>query len=244
MLLLSSCNTKVYNPKDVKVSDASLYFLPAKMRTPLSFGNQTLTAITCARASVKITDKNGKEVTGWGETPLSVGWVWPSKLPYDLREKALKDFCILLAHRLKNLNDSGHPFEVSHRFISDELPIIREEFSKRLPEEFPELAALSCYASFDIAMHDAFGICHGVKVFETFNQNYMNYDLSHYLSADNDFNFKGKYPQSFFSEVIPSQLPVWHLVGGLDPLNDLELKGLNQRMDTQILWRNGLNMMV
>ncbi|MCM8540866.1 MAG: hypothetical protein NE328_11380 [Lentisphaeraceae bacterium] len=225
LLLLASCSTKVSNPKDVKVSDASLYFLPATMRTPLRFGNQTLTAITCARTAVKITDHNGKEVTGWGETPLSVGWVWPSKLSYDLREKTLKDFCALLANRLKDLNDSGHPFEISHRFITNELPELRKEFSKNLPEEFPELAALSCYASFDIAMHDAYGICHDVKVFETFNKDYMNYDLSHYLTADNDFNFHGKYPEDFFSKTTPSQLITWHLVGGLDPLNSSELKG-------------------
>ena len=184
VIFFTSCTTKVTNPKDVQVSDASLYFLPATMRTPLRFGNQTLTAITCARAAVKITDMNGKVGTGWGETPLSVGWVWPSKLSYDLREKALKDFCALLANRLKDLNDSGHPFEISHRFITNELPTIRKEFSKNLPEEFPELAALSCFASFDIAMHDAYGLCYAVKIFDTSTMSIVRVAVRHSLNSN------------------------------------------------------------
>ncbi|MCM8525608.1 MAG: hypothetical protein NE327_03760, partial [Lentisphaeraceae bacterium] len=61
--------------------------------------------------------------------------------------------------------------------------------------------------------------------FETFNSKYMNYDLSHYLTADNAYDFSGKYPEDFFSKTVPDKLPVWHLVGGLDPLNESELKG-------------------
>ena len=222
---LTSCSSRIENRHDATIEDASLYFLPAKMRTPLRFGDQTLTAITCARVAVKVKNELGKEIIGWGETPLSVGWVWPSSLPYKLREDALKDFCRLLTYEMKNLQDSGHPFEISHRYISERLPEIRREYSKSLPEEFPELAALSCFASFDIAMYDAYGKMHGVKVFETFNSQYMNGDLSHYLTADNGYDFSGKYPQDFFSKTIHDKLPVWHLVGGLDPLNESELKG-------------------
>ena len=213
------------NKFDIQLFDTSLHFVPAKMRTPLSFGNQIFTEITCARAAVKVKDNVGKISLGWGETPLSVGWVWPSNLSYETRENALKEFCRILAKNLKSINTTGHPFEISHTFISKKLNELRLQFSESLPEEFPELAALSCFSAFDIAMHDAYGKSHNIEIFKTFNKKYMNYDLSKYLSSDNEFEFQNKYPEDFFVSPSPTKLPVWHLVGGVDPLNEFELSG-------------------
>ena len=76
----------------------------------------------------------------------------------------------------------------------------------------------------DLALHDAYGKANDIKVFKTYNSNYLNKDLSHYLESVNGFDFSGKYPEDFLEEA-RKQLPVWHLVGGLDLIDDSERTG-------------------
>ena len=211
-------------PGDIRITDCSLYFLPAPMRVPLKFGAQTLTQVYCARVCIKVSDSSGKEIHGWGETPLSVGWVWPSEVNYDIREKALKDLCTSLAEELPTFSQSGHAFEIAHSFIENELDAVSQKISNNLPEEIPHLASLVCFSAFDIALHDAYAKLHEKTPFEVLNKEYMNKNLSAYLEADNGHSFEGEYPENYFVES-PKQLPVWHLVGGLDPLDDSELSG-------------------
>ncbi len=75
---------------DISVKGLKLYFLPVQTRVPLKFGAETLTNVTCARVSIQTENRDGKRGEGWGETPLSVQWVWPSSLGYEIREQALK----------------------------------------------------------------------------------------------------------------------------------------------------------
>ena len=76
---------------DIHPKETSVYFLPIETRVPLKFGSETLTSVTCARVRMCVEGAAG-EAVGWGETPLSVQWVWPSSLPYGAREEALKTF--------------------------------------------------------------------------------------------------------------------------------------------------------
>src|SRR5205085_12125492 len=101
-------------PSDVRVVATRLYFLPVQTRVPLKFGTETLTSVTCARACVTVEDRNGKRVEGWGETPLSVQWVWPSKLPYALRHEMLQRFTARLAVEIVRPDFAGHVFEIGH----------------------------------------------------------------------------------------------------------------------------------
>src|SRR4029078_7198458 len=68
---------------DVQVRGATLYLLPMRARIPLKFGPETLTEVTCARVNLRVADRRGAVAEGWGETPLSVQWVWPSQLSYQ-----------------------------------------------------------------------------------------------------------------------------------------------------------------
>ncbi|GAG42951.1 unnamed protein product, partial [marine sediment metagenome] len=109
-------------PTDVRPKDTTLYFLPVETRVPLKFGSETLTEITCARVCMRIEGAKGKTAEGWGETPLSVQWVWPSSLSYAERHEALKDFCVRLCGEWDAESTSGHPVEIGHTFISKRLP--------------------------------------------------------------------------------------------------------------------------
>ena len=105
------------NPFDVRTVGATLYFLPVKTRVPLKFGSETLTHVTCARVAIEVVGSTGKTAIGWGETPLSVQWVWPDDaLAYDKRHEELKNFCVTLARAWREFNLSGHALEIGHCF--------------------------------------------------------------------------------------------------------------------------------
>ncbi len=115
--------------KDIHPIGAALYFLPVETRVPLKFGPETLTHVTCARVRLMVRDGRGRVAEGWGETPLSVQWVWPSTLPYEARHQALKDFCVELAAAGSVFAMSGHPVEVGHEFQFRALPALLNNFN-------------------------------------------------------------------------------------------------------------------
>jgi L-alanine-DL-glutamate epimerase-like enolase superfamily enzyme len=134
---------------------------------------------------------------------------------------------------------SGHPLEIGHAFRQERLDALRIEEGKQRDAAFqsapvasadwksashslPLLAALLCHSIFDLAIFDAFGSLHNRPVFDCFGEDLLGSDLAHFLEPREVF--AGKWPGQF---LLPrrEQLPVWHLVGGLDPIEADELKG-------------------
>ncbi len=240
-------------PTDIRCIEAALEFIPVHTRMPLKFGVETVTYVTCARARVTVEDVRGKHASGWGETPLSVTWVWPSKLSYEDRHTAMKDFCRRLATAFSNGSQTGHPIETGNDFIEHELPVLLAAFNAErgsttphpatghpLPssdegrgqgkgglEPMPWLAALVCCSLLDIAVHDAYGNLHGLPVYQTYNGRFMSRSLGDLLApaAGTSVTFVGKFPCDYLNMNPPARLAAWHLVGGVDPLDEGELTG-------------------
>ena len=212
---------------DVRPVGVDLYFLPVETRVPLKFGPETLTSVICARACLTVENGEGKRSEGWGETPLSVQWTWPSGISYQERCDAMQDFCRTLAEAWAGFARAGHPMEVGHEFIESVLGGLLDGFNRqRSGEPMPWLAALVCCSVFDIALHDAYGKSVGRPVYETYTAEYMNVDLSRFLepASGSGVSFEGTYPVDFLQSP-PSRLPAWHLVGGKDLLDASELTG-------------------
>lgn len=195
---------------DIKVTDCELWFLPLVLRVPLKFGSEVSTGFDSVRVRMTVEDKYGKRSSGFGESPLSPAWAWPSEESFAGRLEKMRSICRKLASLWKSFAQTGHPMEIGYDFLE-----------KKLPGEIPHLAELICNAPFDLALHDAYGNLHGVPVYETYNADYMNRDLAEYFE---EYAFRGLYPEDFFVPC-PETLPVWHLVGGKDLLYKEELTG-------------------
>src|SRR3954468_11989172 len=116
-------------PTDVRVVATRLYFLPVQTRVPLKFGVEVTTSVTCARACVTVEGGDGRRAEGWGETPLSVQWVWPSKRPYTERHARLQEFCVALARELPRCDFTGHAMELGGDFQDMQLVKLLAEFN-------------------------------------------------------------------------------------------------------------------
>jgi L-alanine-DL-glutamate epimerase-like enolase superfamily enzyme len=215
---------------DVAPVSVDLYFIPIETRIPFKFGRETLTSVTCARVCITVANRRGEKAQGWGETPLSVQWAWPSGIEYQKRAKAMQLFCRMLAEASAKFDQRGHPVELGSDFVESILPGLLKRLNHQRGEQaepMPWLAALVCCSAFDIALHDAYGQLLGRDVYSTYNAEFMNVDLSAFLEPAEgvDVSFVGKYPADFLQLPPAQAVTAWHLVGGKDLLDESELTG-------------------
>ena len=225
-------------PTDIRPVAASVYFIPVATRMPLKFGSETLTHVTVARVKLTVQDRQGNTAVGWGETPLSVQWVWPSTtLSTQHRLDVMKRFVIDLAKAWAQFDSYGHALEVGHDFIEEMLPVLMagsvsqisnlESDMQEITQAMPHLAALVCCSPFDLALHDAYGKLHSLPTYQTYNKQFMSCDLASFLepAQGSDVSFAGLFPSDFLIAKPPAKLKAWHLVGGLDLLSDADRTG-------------------
>jgi L-alanine-DL-glutamate epimerase-like enolase superfamily enzyme len=214
--------------KDARITKVTRFFLPVETRVPLKFGTEALTHVTCIRVSVEVANAAGRSATGWGETPLNVQWVWPSNLSYEARLTRLQAFCDTLGTAWRGNQDTGHALEVGHRFIEKELPKLLAAHNEAADgPPMPWLAALVCCSAYDIALHDAYATLHDVGVYDTYTSEFLNIDLATFLVPEegSGIDFSGRFPADFLVSDPATTLRAWHLVGGMDLLEDDERTG-------------------
>ncbi len=217
-------------PAVVRPVSVRLWFLPIRTRVPLKFGPETLDTVTLARVSMTVRDDHGNEAVGWGETPLSVQWVWPSPLPFQTRQHALMDFTRRLVAAWADWPVMAHPLVSGARFQAEAMLPLQREFNRERPEpeHLPYLAALVCTSPFDLALHDALGNLLHRNSFHCYSRDHVGSDLAAMLEPAADapgVSFADLAPDHFLNPEPPAELPVWHLVGGLDPLESTDLAG-------------------
>jgi L-alanine-DL-glutamate epimerase-like enolase superfamily enzyme len=133
-------------------------------------------------------------------------------------------FCKELVFAWTECEEFGHPLEIGHRFLTSQLQALRHRFNEGIAaaDRMPYLASLVCLSAFDIALHDAYGVLHDIDTYKTYNHEWMNHDLAWYLepATGSNVEFRGMYPLDFIATRRATRLPAWHLVGGLDVLDD------------------------
>lgn len=209
------------NEYAVCIKDVNFEYEDFRYRTPIKFGGVALDRVTLLNVNMTVETKGGKISRGFGSMPLGNVWAWPSKaLSYEETLKGMK----FVATRVAAIYPTGgydHPIRMTHWLEGDFLAESRRFSSLRsLPEQMPPLAALVVVSAFDAALHDAYGKTFGLNCYHTYGPPFLDEDLEHYLGAD----FKGEKLHNYITREPQSSLPLYHLVGALDPLTPAEVK--------------------
>jgi L-alanine-DL-glutamate epimerase-like enolase superfamily enzyme len=206
---------------DIRVVEAVLTFEPCPFRTPLKFGGRVQDKARLANVQVTVESRGKKHAVGFGSMPLGAAWAWPSTtVAPEQTEQAMAAFAQELIDIVADFDQFEHPLDLMFD-LSGEYEHLGKQVSTRLglPEPLPRLAQLVAASPLDAAIHDAFGRIHRVNSFNALSKSFVNRDLSDYLDAQ----FKGEYLDQYTLREPQPRLPLYHLVGALDPLTKADV---------------------
>ncbi len=185
-------------------------------RTPIKFGGVVLDRVSLLNATIEVESINGRRAVGKGSMPLGNVWAFPSKsLGYEDTLEAMESVSARVARVYVDSNLTGHPIEITWHLESEFFKAAEEESLRlKLGESIPRLATLVAASPFDAALHDAYGKLHGVSVYHTYGDRFLDTDLSRFLGPD----FLGVRIDEHVTREPVDSLPLYHLVGALDPL--------------------------
>ena len=206
---------------DVRIVEVEPRFELEAFRTPLVFGSGVVRTATSLTVRVKVENGMGRTADGWGNILLAYTWAFPSEqIAPEERDAAMREVAAAFCAKAGACSAQAHPIELFLE-LKPELPVIAEEVSRRrsLPQRVPALAALVCASPVDAAVHDAFGRVNGICSYDGCGREFMGRDLGAYLGR----GFEGRYPADYLRREYVSELPIFHLVGGIDKLTRAEL---------------------
>ena len=211
---------------DVRIEEVNHEFEDFTYRTPIKFGGIALDRVTLLNVEITVESRSGKTARGFGSMPLGNVWAWPSRtLPYDRTLQGMKMLAafVQLLYNLDRVavDHTAHPIEITHYLephLLRQAERVREAL--KLTEPVPHLAVYVVASAFDAALHDAYGKLHGVNCYRTYGPEFLNFDLGHFLDAE----FKGETLDRYVLPESKPRMPLYHLVGALDPLTSADVK--------------------
>jgi L-alanine-DL-glutamate epimerase-like enolase superfamily enzyme len=206
---------------NIRIEDVSHSFEDYRYRTPIKFGGIALDRVTLLNVNVTVRTRAGKIGHGFGSMPLGNVWSYPSKtLPYDQTLATMKAMAESISHIVRGCQDWGHQIDLTWQLEPEFMATAITVAEQCWPSEpIPQLCTLVCASPFDAALHDAFGKVHGLNCYHTYGPDFMNHDLGHYLGAD----FAGEPLNRYVSTTPKAKMPLYHLIGALDPLEEKDI---------------------
>jgi L-alanine-DL-glutamate epimerase-like enolase superfamily enzyme len=206
---------------DVRIEEISHAYEDYLYRTPIKFGGSVVDRATIFNVNCTVRTSAGKVAKGFGSMPLGNVWSFPSKkMGYDVTLGAMKALAEQMIKITGGYREFGHPIDINYA-LDPLYDKAAADVSERLhlAEPIPKLCTLVTASAVDAAVHDAFGKAHGVNCYHTYGPEFMTHDLSHYLGAE----YKGEYPSKYLLKEPKARMPLYHLVGAVDPLEKSDI---------------------
>jgi len=191
-------------------------------RTPIKFGGVVVDRVTLLNVECRVQDGNGQTARGFGSMPLGNVWSFPSRvLDYDTTLGAMKVLAERIARIAASCTESGHPIDLGWLLEAEyERAAVEVSRELRLAEPIPRLCTMVVASAFDAAVHDAYGKLHRRNCYSTYGPDFLRHDLGHYLGPE----FRGERLEHYISREPAPHLPLYHLIGALDPLTAADVK--------------------
>lgn len=200
-------------PTDIQILEVITGIDRCDCRSPMKFGGNVLKEMTFLNVRIRVKNRAGKEAVGSGSMTIGNVWAWPPRVVPPVQSlDAMVRLSNLLAETTRSFDVASHPIEIMTQ--------LEPEYARQatllpvLAEPMPRLAVLVTASPFDAALFDAFGKVNGINSYNGLGRDHMNTDLGRYL----DDQFNGEYLDQYTLREPKSHLPLYHLVGALDPL--------------------------
>ncbi|MBI1903756.1 MAG: mandelate racemase/muconate lactonizing enzyme family protein [Planctomycetia bacterium] len=225
-------------PSDVRLLEVRSSTETISYRAPIKFGGRVVTEAVNFNVEIDVETRDGRRATGLGSMPLGNAWSWPSKLlASDQTLAAMLELSREMVAAAGKHRGQGDPLEITHE-LADQHAGLSAEVKKRLSlaEPIPRLAQLVCASPVEAAIHDGFGKALGQNSYNVLGKEFINADLANYLTPD----FRGEFLDRYTLRQPKPRMPLYHLVGALDPLTDADVpKRLNDGLpETLPEWIN------
>ncbi len=208
-------------PTDIRILNVGYDFEEHKYRTPLKFGGVPTDRCVLFNVRMRVQTRAGKEAEGKGSMPLGNVWAFPPRYaPFDQSLTAMKKLAELAVRATQDCTLCAHPLELSE-VLEPEFLRIADALSNtmQLASPIPKLCTVVTTSPIDAAIHDGFGKANGVNSYNGLGEDFIEADLSHFLNE----HFAGKYLDRYTSRHPKISMPLYHLVGALDPLTDADI---------------------
>jgi L-alanine-DL-glutamate epimerase-like enolase superfamily enzyme len=206
----------------IAVADIDFDFENYAYRTPLKFGGTIVDRVTLLNVTCTAKTEWGYTAKGFGSMPLGNVWSFPSQdMSYETTLNAMKVLAGRIAKITAGLHEYGHPIDLNRAAEPQYLDAAADVSRKlSLAHPIPKLCTLVTASPFDAALHDAFGKVHKTSSYVGYGADSMPLDLSHYLGPE----FKGEWLDKYVLPAPKPRMPLYHLVGAVDPILDEDIK--------------------
>ena len=206
---------------DIRLVEVSSQTEQFNYRTPIKFGGRVVDDVVLLHVTAEVETRDGRRGKGFGSMPVGNIWGWPSSTTSaDQSLEAMTSLGLRLAETSNDYQEMGHPLEITHDLSEDYQSRADEVTSGMAIESMPKLAQLVAASPLEAAIHDAYGKTLGENSYNLLSAEFVNRDIASYLTDE----FAGEYLDEYTSRKPKATMPLYHLIGALDPLTDGDIE--------------------
>ncbi len=208
-------------PTDIYLRNLQLEEERIAFRSPMKFGGRVVTDAVLMHVYADVETRDGRRARGLGSMPMSNIWGWPTRdVPAEKTLSAMIGLCRRLVVQANDYSEAGHPLDITTDLARTHAETTAEVVRQLdVPEPMPRLAQLVAASPVEAAVHDGFGKALGLNSYNVLSPEFVSHDLAHWLGDD----FRGEYLDRYTLREPKPRMPLYHLVGALDPLTDAEI---------------------
>ena len=208
-------------PTDIRLCQVTADTQRLNYRAPAKFGGRVVSDALLLDVTVEVETRDGRRGRGSGSMPLGNIWAWPSRtLTTEQTLAAMLELGRQVCCLANDYEGSGHPLEITHDLAAS----LQSEAgdvtcAAGIAEPMPRLAQLVAASPLEAAIHDAYGKALGQNSYNLLGPDFVSADLATYLSRE----FAGEYLDRYTLREPKPRMPLYHLIGALDPLTDSDI---------------------